>query len=208
MPKDLNPRESLRQEALGTSLLDQQRQVLPEAFQLASRKGSASAIKSGHNSPKQKSAKRHSGGKKASAKHHGAAASIKAQKVTVKSRVKHPGELFRACAWVESQFNAHKVGDGGRAWGIVQIWPCTVKDVNHAKNLHGKRAYKLADRFSIKKSREMFVAYLAHYGALYKERTGKKANAEVWARIWKGGPDGWRNEATKEYWERVALASD
>jgi hypothetical protein len=49
----------------------------------------------------------------------------------------------------------------------------------------------------------MWDLYLAYYGAQYEKQTGRPATDEVYARLWNGGPDGWRKSSTLKYWGRV-----
>ena len=51
-------------------------------------------------------------------------------------KIKKPRQLFPALAKVESDNNPYKIGDGGKAKGIVQIWTCVVDDVNHIVGKH------------------------------------------------------------------------
>jgi hypothetical protein len=45
--------------------------------------------------------------------------------------------------------------------------------------------------------------YLDYYGDLYVRQTGRTPTDEVYARIWNGGPNGWRKASTRQYWQRV-----
>lgn len=107
--------------------------------------------------------------------------------------------LLNALIAVESCGNPAAIGDNGQAVGVLQIHPECVRDVNR---ITGK-AYTLQDRASASKSREICAAYLKHYGRLYERKTGKTATAEVYARIWNGGPRGYNNEKTRRYWAKV-----
>lgn len=107
--------------------------------------------------------------------------------------------LISALMIVESDGRADAIGDSGRAVGVLQIHPECVQDVNRIT----KKAYTLQDRRNAGKSRLMCAAYLTHYGRLYERRTGKRATAEVLARIWNGGPRGYNNEKTRRYWAKV-----
>lgn len=102
--------------------------------------------------------------------------------------------LLAALIAVESGGNAHAVGDGGRAVGVLQIHPVVVADVNRIAGTH----YTLADRWSPVKSREICTLYLAHY-------CGPGASAEKMARCWNGGPRGHLKPATVGYWRKVSL---
>ena len=100
--------------------------------------------------------------------------------------------LIDALCKVESNNNPKAVGDGGKAVGILQIWPIMVKDVNRI--LH-KEVYVLGDRTDPVKSRKICRVYLNHYG--------KGKSFEYLARIWNGGPKGYKKECTVKYWKKV-----
>ena len=48
-------------------------------------------------------------------------------------------------------------------------------------------------------ARWVCVQYLQIWGSHYKKVTGKKATNEVLARIWNGGPNGWKKKSTLGY---------
>lgn len=110
--------------------------------------------------------------------------------------------IIKALIAVESCGNPNAIGDNGQAVGVLQIHPACVQDVNR---ITGK-AYNIHDRVNPQKSREICAAYLMHYGKRYERRTGKTATAEVYARIWNGGPSGYRRESTRAYWRKVQAA--
>lgn len=104
--------------------------------------------------------------------------------------------LFVALAIVESDLNPRAVGDGGKAVGIVQIWPCVVEDVNeHLRRKGIDVRYTVEDRYDIQKSYQMFVWYM--------DRWADGKSLEEKARIWNGGPKGHLKAATKPYWDKV-----
>jgi hypothetical protein len=49
----------------------------------------------------------------------------------------------------------------------------------------------------------MWEIYLMHYGEKYRAETGRLPTDETFARIWNGGPTGWRKLSAKGYWARV-----
>lgn len=87
-------------------------------------------------------------------------------------------------------------GDHGKALGVLQIRVEVVRDVNRIYRTH----YVHKDALSPKKSFEICRLYLNYYGRVYTKRTGKQPSEEVLARIWNGGPDGWRERRTRTYW--------
>lgn len=107
--------------------------------------------------------------------------------------------LLDAIEQVESSRNVKAVGDGGKAVGCMQIHTAVVDDVNR---IYGK-SYKYSDRTDRTKSREIAKLYLAHWGKHYTKKTGLKPTDQVLARIWNGGPSGWSNRNTVNYWQRV-----
>ena len=98
---------------------------------------------------------------------------------------------------VESGGNDAAIGDHGRARGALQIHRSVVADVNRIAGTH----YRWEDMH--RRDVAVYVAgvYLAHY--VTEERLGHKPTAADAARIWTGGPDGWKEPATKRYWRRV-----
>ena len=104
--------------------------------------------------------------------------------------------LWEAVCQVESGGNALAIGDGGRAAGVAQIWPITVKDVNR---FAGTR-YTLNDRFDVEKSRAIFQLYTNHYA--------KGRSDEIKAKIWNGGPNAMKATGKKltnlnAYWHKI-----
>lgn len=106
--------------------------------------------------------------------------------------------LIDALVRVESNGNPSAVGDNGKALGVLQIWDVVIQDVNRVT---GSR-YVHADAFDPAKARAICRAYLAHYGTA--KRLGRQPTDEDLARIWNGGPNGWRNTSTLKYWHKVA----
>jgi len=88
------------------------------------------------------------------------------------------------------------VGDNGRSIGCMQIQMCVIEDVNRVYKRHN---YVAKDRYDKVKSQEICYLYLLHWGNHYENKTGKKATSQVLARIWNGGPNGWKKASTKEY---------
>jgi len=113
----------------------------------------------------------------------------------------HPlDRLHDAIAAVESNHNAAAVGDGGRALGPLQIHVSVVADVN--------RAYLTAFAHRDMHDPRLAKAVFRHYLALWAtpERLGRPVTDEDRARIWNGGPHGWRRKSTEAYWRRVQKA--
>lgn len=87
-------------------------------------------------------------------------------------------------------------GDGGRAIGPLQIHRSVVADVNRIQGW-SFRWEQMADR---ELAKLVAAAYLRHWG---KKIPHRAATVEDLARIWNGGPDGWRDPATVPYWHKV-----
>ena len=99
--------------------------------------------------------------------------------------------------FIESGGNDKAVN--GEAAGCLQITPILVKDVNR---IAGKN-FTLEDRFDRQKSIEMAQIYLTYYGKVYTKKTSKEPDNEVYARMWNGGPNGWKKESTRDFWLKV-----
>ncbi len=117
-------------------------------------------------------------------------------------------ELWKAICQVETGGtwkDSDKPGAAGEI-GIAQIRKVCVDDVNRILKLKKvKERYTYNDRLSVVKSREMFYIYIGHYAKYYYKTQGKQATYEVKARIWNGGPSGWKKSATVHYWDRVKI---
>ena len=88
-------------------------------------------------------------------------------------------------------------GDGGRAVGPLQVHAGAVADVNRAF----KTTYRHADMGDLEKAAKVFDCYLWLYAT--PQRIGRAVTNEDRARIWNGGPQGWRRKATEGYWAKV-----
>jgi hypothetical protein len=106
--------------------------------------------------------------------------------------------LLPAIAQVESNNNPRAYNPSAGDAGILQITPIFVDDLNR---IHGKIIYTYNDRWDVEKSKEMATKYLVHYGT--ERRLGRKPTAEDLARIFHGGPNGFKKEHTKKYWVKV-----
>lgn len=110
--------------------------------------------------------------------------------------------LILAIAMVESGGDVNAVNEAEDAVGYLQIRPCCVEDVNR---ILGEEKFTLADRYSKEKSIEMFKVYTAYYYVHYSDDIKKAgiSKEEAMARIWNGGPRGWKYKSTKGYWKKV-----
>lgn len=103
---------------------------------------------------------------------------------------------------VESNGNDNAIGDNGKALGCLQIWEICVNDVNRIY----KTTYKHKDALDRKKAVEICRLYLSYWGKHYEKKTGKKVTLEVLARMWNGGPKGYKNKNTIKYWNKLKEA--
>lgn len=110
-----------------------------------------------------------------------------------------PDKLVRAIAQIESHNNDLAVGDKGNAVGRYQIWPVVLTDIHRITG----RKIDPDCRTDPTIARYILVTYLRHYGAVYERHTGRRATAEVLARIWNGGPLGWNKPDTIAYWKKI-----
>jgi hypothetical protein len=104
--------------------------------------------------------------------------------------------LIFALISVESGGNDHAWGDNGKAWGCLQITQAVIDDVQRiAPRDRYYNCFKRADAIWICQT------YLNHYAT--KPRIGREPTMQDYARIWNGGPLGWRKKETKPYWLKV-----
>lgn len=104
-------------------------------------------------------------------------------------------DLFHAIGQVESGGNVKAYNRKKKAAGIVQIRPICVADCNRIVQ---SERWSLSDRYDPSRSFEMFKVYTTHYKNHYG-LTGQQAAA----RIWYGGPRGWKKKSTLRYWAKV-----
>lgn len=97
---------------------------------------------------------------------------------------------------IESGGVDHAVGDNGKALGCLQIHAICVEDVNRIYRTN----YKHYDALDREKAIEICKLYLMHYG------DGLTVKQVV--KIWNGGPEGHKKEATKKYWEKFKKARE
>jgi hypothetical protein len=96
---------------------------------------------------------------------------------------------------VESEGKTDAVDKSGKSCGIMQITPILVEDCNRIleKKKSSKR-YSMGDRFSAKKSKEMFLLFQSFYNP--------KNDVELAIRSWNGGVN-YTKRATQKYFEKV-----
>ena len=112
-----------------------------------------------------------------------------------------PALLLAALIQVESHGNDQALGDywlgQPHAFGCLQITDHVLADVRRFSGHWWSRG----DCFDRNKATRICRLYLEHYAT--RERLGHEPTIEDLARIWVGGPEGWRKPATLPYWRRV-----
>ena len=115
----------------------------------------------------------------------------------VKSSTKTSGvdwnPVMDAIIQVESEGNPNAVS--GNSVGAMQITPILVKDCNDIlKKQKSKKRYTMADRYSVAKSKEMFLIIQKYYNP--------ENNIEKAIRLWNGGVK-YTTRATNRYYKKV-----
>ena len=115
----------------------------------------------------------------------------------VKSSTKTSGvdwnPVMDAIIQVESEGNPNAVS--GNSVGVMQITPILVKDCNDIlKRQKSKKQYTMADRYSVAKSKEMFLIIQKYYNP--------ENNIEKAIRLWNGGVK-YTTKATNRYYKKV-----
>lgn len=101
--------------------------------------------------------------------------------------------VMEAIIHVESRGDAKAVS--GNSCGAMQITPILVKECNNIlKKRKSKKRFTLQDRFSLQKSKEMFLLYQSHYNPTN--------NVEKAIRSWNGG-NNYSVKRTHSYYEKV-----
>ena len=101
--------------------------------------------------------------------------------------------VMEAIIKVESEGNARAVS--GNSVGAMQITPILVKDCNNIlQKQKSKKRYTLADRYSVEKSKEMFLLIQSHYNPMN--------SIEKAIRSWNGGVK-YSVRATNRYYRKV-----
>ena len=101
--------------------------------------------------------------------------------------------VMDAIIQVESEGNPNAVS--GNSVGVMQITPILVKDCNEIlKRQKSKKRYTMADRYSVEKSKEMFLLIQKYYNP--------ENNVEKAIRSWNGGIK-YSVKATNGYYKKV-----
>ena len=101
--------------------------------------------------------------------------------------------VINAIIEVESEGNPNAVS--GASCGAMQITPILVKECNTILEKRGsKKRYTLRDRFSVQKSKEMFLLMQSHFNP--------ENNVEKAIRAWNGG-NRYKIKSTNAYYRKV-----
>ena len=100
---------------------------------------------------------------------------------------------MEAIIQVESEGNPNAVS--GNSVGVMQITPILVKDCNDIlKRQKSKKQFTMQDRYSVAKSKEMFLIIQKYYNP--------ENNVEKAIRLWNGGIK-YSIKATNKYYRKV-----
>lgn len=102
--------------------------------------------------------------------------------------------LLDAIKMVESKNGKYLDGKNGES-GPYQIKRIVIDDVNR---ILGKKIFKYDDALDDNKSREICRIYILYWSKKHNVNT-----IECMARIWNGGPRGYRKESTIKYWYKI-----
>lgn len=106
-------------------------------------------------------------------------------------------QIITSLIEIESRGDLNAIGDRSLkypAYGILQIRQPLVEDVNRVNGT----AYKAEDCLG---NRELSVWMFERYMDIYaiEKRLGRPVTPTDKARIWQGGPSGWKKNATLSY---------
>ena len=100
---------------------------------------------------------------------------------------------MEAIIHVESRGDAKAVS--GNSCGAMQITPILVKECNNIlKKRKSKKRFTMQDRFSVQKSKEMFLLMQSHFNP--------ENNVEKAIRAWNGG-NRYKIKSTNAYYRKV-----
>ena len=101
-------------------------------------------------------------------------------------------------AIIEVESNGNRHAKNGDQVGAMQITPILVADCNDIlKQRKSAKRFKLSDRLSVDKSKEMFL--------LIQSRYNPTNNVEKAIRLWNGGVN-YNVKRTQRYYEKVMRA--
>lgn len=105
-------------------------------------------------------------------------------------------QIFDVIKYVETENKVDAIGDGGKAYGIVQIHQICVADVNR---IYGT-SYTHEDAFDVVCAKEIFTLYLSAGVKRFKRKYIRDPTESEIVRMWNGGIyRGYRINATERY---------
>jgi len=111
--------------------------------------------------------------------------------------------FLAALITVESGGDWTAIGDNGKARGGLQIHEQTwYEGVDFISTTRVGWDWGFGSK-SETLSKAVARGYLEHWGEHYEKVTGKPVTEEVLARLWNGGPNGWKKRSTIKYWVKV-----
>lgn len=120
------------------------------------------------------------------------------------SKAPSTDRLIAALIEVESHGNDHAIGDKhmrDKAYGCLQLRKPCVLDANQRLGTKYRPEDMLGNRSL---SVQICRTYLERYAT--NKALGREPTLEDMARIWNGGPNGWRKQSTLGYWSKVQRA--
>ena len=104
--------------------------------------------------------------------------------------------LVDAIIYVESRNSPNAWNKREDACGVLQIRPIMINDVNRIlSKKNTPKVYTLNDRWNKTKSIEIFYIIQEYYSP--------NGTPERIARVWNGGPNGYKKPQTLAYWHKV-----
>jgi ABC-type Mn2+/Zn2+ transport system ATPase subunit len=110
--------------------------------------------------------------------------------------------IILAILVIESGGNDLAVGDNGMSLGCLQLTEAYVQDASEHANID----WVHNDAFNRQKSIDIFNAYMSRYAT--PKRLGRPVTVEDIVRIHNGGPNGYKKQTTKKYWQKVKKLLD
>ena len=108
-------------------------------------------------------------------------------------------EIYNILKYVESNNNSEAIGDGGMAYGEMQIHKVCVDDINRIYHTD----YTHKEAFDVVHSRDMFHLYISHGIRLFRKRYCREPTEEDIVRFWNGGIyKGYKNPKTVPYYRK------
>lgn len=110
-----------------------------------------------------------------------------------------PEDLITAIIYVESRGNPRAVSDIGAA-GLMQVWWPAALQVGEIKR---KEEFSPSEFLDPERNIKTGVAYLDWLRSWFFRKHGRMPTFQEWARMYYGGPFGYRKPQTLEYGQRV-----